>query len=103
MKKQGSGEVKKHRNEKIRCNWKGGGVVSGGGHGSPAGTNHAREKHLLPGTGDGRVARGSGMGIARKGDISSGIPNPNDPKWQQFFLAYRKLFFLKWLLRRKPW
>jgi len=33
------------------------------------------------------VAGGSGMG-----DIPSGIPNPNDPKWQHFFWQCRKFF-----------
>ncbi len=68
---------------------KGGGEVylGGGGVGLPAG-----DKILLSGTtrtqNPSFVAGGSGTG-----DIPSGIPNPNDPKWQQFFLRCLKFFF----------
>ena len=81
--KVGSGEGKKPvEMKKPGAVKKGGGEVSvgGGGVGLPSGDN-------VPMSGTIRkknpsfVAGGSGTG-----DIPSGIPNPNDPEWQQFFL-----------------
>ena len=53
--KQGSGQVKKIMEmKKPGVIGKGGGEVSGGGIGLPAGKNHAGDKILLSGTGDGK-------------------------------------------------
>jgi len=86
--KQGSGKEMK----KPGVIGKGGGEVSGGGVGLAALKNNAGDKILLSGTTRKKipsfVAGGSGMG-----DIPSSIPNPNDPKWQQFLFALLQVVF----------
>ena len=72
----------------------GGGEVSGSGDGIGVSKKYVDGKNQSSGTIPKKVVASvpgvSEMGMPRVGD--SGIPDPNDPKWHNFFLALSKVF-----------